>query len=716
MNSTQPPSIHEQAMIELTRWLTRTMQYSARHPLSVELAAQTHATLLRALRERSPLEVGVLRDKLTIGPTPARNPALLTRLAPHLHERGVLVLRFIEGVAVPELAALIEVLARPPGETFSTGGVRAMLVDRHVAHVQVDEIAHELSVEDRERIRAEERARELFREMLMRLLSNGVVPAEIGAHIAALADHPDLAVRVIQSEPHVNLAEAVAAFTLILIEEEKRRGEALLEKMGPVLLQLSPASRERVLLGFPSLLGDLRTALAAAFDVLDEGGLARFAFHAVRTHAADLEGTLYALGVIAPHEERRAVCARRLAGMLYDLSLDEADVPGVLQALGEQDVEDAASFASERTALAEAARRILATRAPLHRRGEDELLDARAFAPVALEQLALQTAHDLVIRSARMVDFDRFCERLPQAARSLSGEERAPAIAGILLGLSSVTEPRWAELAVKSLTQITRSGVSASAVRAAERLAGTGEDATIDHVVTLARLVGAHNAEPVLDLLERATSRKMRRALIDVLASTGEDLLPSVQTRMQSSQWFVTRNMIILHTRLGGDPRELAPLAEHPHAQVRVEVVRALRANPRDPAACAIVVGRLSDAAPEVAQAAIASLATMELPDSVVGALERLAADEARSDEARRAAVQVLGGCRSDLAPDALVRLLQPQGLLERASTTALREEAARSLRSCPAPTAQARFDEALRSPAWRVRKVCERALGRAES
>jgi hypothetical protein len=713
VNSSIPPSIHEQAMIELSRWISRALQYSPHHPLSAQLAIQTHATLTRALRDRSPLEVGVLRDKLMIGATAARNPALTTRLAPYLHERGVLVLRFIEGVSVDELTSLVSVLAMPAGETFSAGGLRALLTDRHVVHVRVDEIAHELSVEDRERIRKEEQMRELFREMLMRLLANGDVPPDIGAHIAELAEHPDLAVRVIQSEPHVNLAEAVAAFAMILMQEEQRRGEALLEKMGPILLHLAPESRERVLLGFPPLVGDFRQALASAFDVLDEAQLARFVLPAVRNHASDLESTLYALGVVAAADARRIETARRLAGLLYDLSLEEKATLEILHSLAAGDA-DATSFTSERAALHEAARRILETRAPLHRKGEDELMDAQAFAPAALERLAFQAAHDLVIRSARMVDFDKFCERLPSAARSLSSEDRAPAIAGILLGLASVTEPRWAELAGKTLTQITRSGVSALAIRAAERLAGRGDDAPMDDVLLLARLVCTHNPEPVLDLLERADSRKLRRALIEILTASGPELLPSVQTRLQSSQWYVTRNMVILHARLGGDARELRPLAEHPHAQVRVEVVRQLRSMAKDPAACEIVAGRLSDRSPDVAQAAIASLATMELPASIVGALESLATDEQRSDDARLAAVQVLGRCRNEVAPEALLRLLQPHGLIERPSTTAIREEAARALRSSPAPSAAARFDEALHSPAWRVRKACERAMGQA--
>lgn len=709
--SLPPPTLQEQAMIELSRWISRALQYSPQHPLCAQLGARTHDALTLALREWTPLEVGVLQDKLTIGKTPTRHPVLLTRLAPYLHERGVLVLRFIDGVGVGEVSALVGLLVLPVAEIFAAGGLRGLLSDQRVAHVQVDEIAHELTIEDKEQIRREEHVRELFREMLMRLLSSGQVPPEIGAHIAELADHPDLAVRVIQSERHVNLAESVAAFTIILLQEEQRCGEALLEKMGPILMQLAPESRDRVLLGLPPLVGEFRQALASALGVLDDAELARFALHSVRTRAADLDATFYALSILAPSEERRAGVGRAIARLLYDLSLDETATHELLRAIA-RPLDDAPSVAPERVELSDAARRILEARAPLHHREDEALIDASAFSPAALDRLALQAAQDVVVRSARMVDFDKFCAALPAAARSLSTDEHAPAVAGLLLGLAAVPGQRWAEVATGTLERIARSGISALALRAAERIAGRGDDAQIDEVVTLSRMLAAHNPEPVVDLLERSDSRKLRRALLDVLAVGGPEILPLVQSRMASSSWFVTRNMIILHARLGGAAAELRAAAEHPHIQVRVEAVRALRAMGRDPVACQIVIGRLSDPASDVAQAALASLATMELTPAAVTALESLAADEARADEARRGAVQVLGGSRNDAAPDALARLIQPRGLIERPSTTALRDDVARALRRCPAPIAATRFEEALRSSAWRVRKACERAAG----
>ncbi|HEX8796080.1 MAG TPA: hypothetical protein VF765_34255, partial [Polyangiaceae bacterium] len=446
---------------------------------------------------------------------------------------------------------------------------------------------------------------------------------------------------------------------------------------------------------------------------LDEVQLAGFVFTSLRSRARDLEPTFYALGLAAPDAELRMAVARQLAGMLYDLSLDERATRELLAILAVRR-DDVVSFSLERAAIAGAASRILSTRVPLHRHGEDELVDANAFSPVALERLALDAARDVVTRSSRMVDFDKFCASLNAATRTLAGTERSPAIAGILMGLAQVQEPHWKKLAAETLARVARSGVSAAALQAAERLASAGQapgEEHVEEVIALSSIIVPYNAEPVLDLLERSSSRKLRRTLIDVLAAAGGDILPSVRSRLGSSQWFVTRNMIILHTRLGGRPEDLLALAEHPHVQVRIEVLRALRASGRDPVAWQIVLARLDDRAHEVAQAATGTVAVMDPPASAVPALEQIAGDDSRHADMRRAVVRVLGRSREDAAAEALLRLLEPRGLMESASASAVRDDAARALHRSSAPAAPALFEQGLASTVRRVRKACERAL-----
>ncbi|MGH7295183.1 MAG: hypothetical protein ACRELB_09630, partial [Polyangiaceae bacterium] len=373
--------------------------------------------------------------------------------------------------------------------------------------------------------------------------------------------------------------------------------------------------------------------------------------------------------------------------------------------------DDAVSFAAERALITGAAIRIRKARLPLHRHGEDELVDATAFGPDALERLELQVARDVVLRASRMVDFDRFCASLGTAAQALSAGDRAPGVAGILLGLARVEEPRWRAVAQETLGKLARSGVSAAAVRAVEApLRGAGDE-HIEDVVALCTVLAERNPEPVLDLLERSESRKLRRTLIDVVAAGGGPrVLQSVRSRLGSSQWYVTRNMVIVHARLGGNPEDLRAFAEHPNAQVRVEVLRALRAAPNDPVAVELVVARLGDRAPEVAVAARATLAGMDLPAERIDGLRRSAADDSCDLESRRSIVAALGRSRLDAAADALVHLLQPHGLVDSAGAGALRDDAARALRHSPAPSASSLFEEALRSTVRRVRKACERA------
>ena len=78
-------SIEEQALVEMTHWLRRVMQYSAAHPACAALGEKAHLALTRALMVASPLTVGILKDDIMLGESRASHPVLRTRLAPHLH-------------------------------------------------------------------------------------------------------------------------------------------------------------------------------------------------------------------------------------------------------------------------------------------------------------------------------------------------------------------------------------------------------------------------------------------------------------------------------------------------------------------------------------------------------------------------------------------------------------------------------------------------------
>jgi HEAT repeat protein len=93
-----------------------------------------------------------------------------------------------------------------------------------------------------------------------------------------------------------------------------------------------------------------------------------------------------------------------------------------------------------------------------------------------------------------------------------------------------------------------------------------------------------------------------------------------------------------------------------------------------------------------------------------IAELERVAADDAQSADTRRKAIEALGQSTLEAAAASLYRLLQPRGLIEIGSASALRDLAAVALKRSRSPAAAAYFEQGLQSTAWRVRKACARA------
>jgi HEAT repeat protein len=212
----------------------------------------------------------------------------------------------------------------------------------------------------------------------------------------------------------------------------------------------------------------------------------------------------------------------------------------------------------------------------------------------------------------------------------------------------------------------------------------------------------------VLDRLDISESRKFRRIMLDALSSSTADLLPFIRPRLRSSKWYVVRNAVLLAGRVGGSGGDLVPIATHPHEQVRREIVRVLR-NMRDEAAMDIVALYLTDSSPEIAAQAPSLLRGELLGPSAIARLETFAGDEQKGEDLRRRVVLALGRSPRDEAAAALFRILQPKGFVDLGSG-AIRDLAASTLRHSPAPSARGYFEQGLRSPAWRVRKACERA------
>src|SRR4051812_47776262 len=113
----------ETVLVDLTHWLTRVMQYSAHHPACERLGEKVLASIGRALRETSPVSFGVLKEGITLGGGASlSHPSVGHRLARHLHERGVLAVRFLDGIQLSQLTRFMDVLLLPVQTIFDRGG------------------------------------------------------------------------------------------------------------------------------------------------------------------------------------------------------------------------------------------------------------------------------------------------------------------------------------------------------------------------------------------------------------------------------------------------------------------------------------------------------------------------------------------------------------------------------------------------------------------
>jgi hypothetical protein len=608
----------------------------------------------------------------------------------------VLVVRFVAGVSLADLLRFMDVVTLPVDTIFDREGLAQLLVDAGVTRIQIEEIEHDISVEDREAQARRRNLRSLFEEILKRLLAERALGVDIGRNVLELLDHPEVAVVVLEDDP-LGVCDAVAALCLMVRDEQAQTGADLFPKLRAILLALSPAADERVLLGFPSLVGHFRDALAWAIRELPPDDVALIAFPSFCRRAEELDVVFYALAALLPHEGTRRSALRRVGLHLYDLGADDA-VAGELLAALARTPDEFDSFSWDRECLAPHAVAALARRD--RARGSIRPSSIPAAAPLDERRVIAE----VVMMSGRTRRFDRLCAKLPAAAAAFAGHDSTAAVLGAMDGLQAVVREDWRELAGRTLRELSTNTIVAKLIPDVER-----EGAEVEGVVATLRLLVGVRPDAMLEYLNICQHRKIRRMLLEELPRAGASLLPLLRANLHHPNWFVVRNAVILLARVGGTVADLAPIAGHPNEKVRLEIARLLRTLPADSTSADIAAKYFGDAAPEVRIQARGLVRGELLGPTGIQALERIASDESQSDDDRRAATTLLGRCPADAAAVALFGLLQPKGLIDRGSA---RDYAAVALRASPAPTAAALFDEGLKSPAWRVRKACERAAG----
>jgi hypothetical protein len=676
------------------------------------MADKALASITEALAASSPLVVGVVKDDVLIDGISSMHPAIRGRVGPNLHERGVMVLRILRGVTSEELAALVEILQLSPQAVFERGGVTRLAVDAGLARVQLDELAHDVTAEERDAQRRRTRLRSLFKEVLLDLLGRRVVDARTAEQLVELLEHPEIAVAVLEAEP-AGLAEAAAGLALMARQEEKQSGLPLADKVRTVLLALSPRARDRVLVGLPTLVDEFRAALKWAFDGLSDREVATMVAPSLRAHANDLDVTLYALSAAVPGTGRRLSALYWVGGQFFDWPADDSGCTEALATLA-RPVDEHVSFYSERTALRSAAERALAASERLA--GILPPVSPNG-APYASEPPSpppgfdgRQSVAEVIRIATRTRSFEAFCEGLPVAAGTLLADGSNAGVLGILSGLALVPADAR-EAAAKAAARVAEQSAPGLLDHFEAESARPESGALGDDIGPVVRVIAEAAPGAVLDRLDTSTNRRMRRILLDALSRRGGSLVGLVRPRLADPRWYVVRNAVVLVGRSGGDVGDLASAHDHPDERVRLEVVRALRVMPPSSDGMTLAVRMLADPSAEVSRGAGLLLRGDLLDADTIAELERVIADDARLDDVRLAGIEALGRSTRDEAAEALFQLMHPVGLIESSAAGHVRDQAALALHGCPAQAAGERFARGLASSVRRVRRACERAV-----
>lgn len=693
-------------LVELAQWLARAQQYSTSHPACAHLGERTHAALTRSLAIESPLTLTVTKDTLSVNEAPIAHPAPKARIGSRLHERGIVGVRFASGVTLSELRSLVELLVLPVSTTFDRGGLKKLILEHGIARVTVEELAHDISAEEREGARRRHLLRAFFTDSLRALIVQRGFHGLLGEQLLELLDRPDVAVVILEEDPTA-ICESFAGLCLMVRNEQERTGDLdLSSKLRTIYARLSAASHGRITIGLPSLVAEFRQALSWFIDGLPDEELARTSLPAFRSHASELEVVFYALAVAIPHNGRRISVLRRVAMHLYDLPADDAADSDLLALLA-RPAPEYDSYRRERDVLSADAARALAMRTTFEYTGDGDLSAVmRNEAPPAPFDPG-RVMMDIVKMASRTRRFDQLCTKIPHVSATLARAGSTDAVVGLLRGLQTVQKPEVKELATKALRASMTGPVAAQLFADLEATSASVEGPALEELSHTLRLLVALNPQAALEHLEQSESRKIRRLLMEVLASIGPPLLPLVRVKLESQQWFVVRNAIALLPRLGATSRDVMRVARHPEERVRIEIVRVLRALPLDETGMDIICDFLTDKSADVRHHAGVMIRGELLTQHSIPQLERVAADESHPEPVRRRCVEALGKSPLDAAATALYALLQPRGLIELGT---IRDLAAVVLRTSPAPAARAYFDEGLKSPVWRVRKACERA------
>ncbi|HTS88324.1 MAG TPA: HEAT repeat domain-containing protein [Gemmatimonadales bacterium] len=584
--------------------------YPPKHPLLVSAIDAVVSHLRVVLVNRPFLLLGIARNQLLVEglATDPDNP-VLRDLAGKLHRHQLGALKITPGVTAEEFGDVLQVLSadartNPVGQSL-------LDYDTRWEHVRLLPPAYErLELAEEQRLGEQARGESLAGRLWIGLAA--VALAKEGA--PELHSDPRAVARALnQRMRDPDEAKRVIDYLLGLSRELRLSAGAeaavLKERLGQLLNYLTPETlRDLATLGAD--LAQRRRLVMDAAMVLPAGAVLTL-LRAVSDSSAQAipQAMVRLLSKLAFQADKGAQSVREEA----DLAMREA----VRQLVDKWSLEDPNPMPYTR----------VLERLSRHPSGPPTSNDEHPAEALRLVQISLETdtvgdtvwgALDELVREGHATDVLRMVED--------------PGVA------EDIQEHFWAHLATPANMRIL--------------LDNEPRDTPV--VELLLDRMGMAAAEPMLESLEVADNRAMRRRLLTRLGRLGPAIGPMLIERLPNSPWFVQRNLLALLGSLQEIPADFSPAsyAENDDARVRREAIKLMLRIPgqRDDA----ILAALGD--DDDGNVRIGLSAALEgCPTAAVPRLMVLLNDRRLSHEIRSLAIRTLGSIRSPATRDWLV-------------------------------------------------------------
>ncbi len=603
-------------LVEFSIVLHKRAMYPVGHPHLQESTARFVGRLESLLAARDSLAIGVARHQLIVAGT-ATDPrnALLSDLARRLHRHRIATVRFDRDVSLSEIDDLLVSLASDPQGEAGPFGLRPGAGGSWTRlRIQPPELSRMFLQDDEPDARAETPADALWLGLANLALSSDGEGTEA-------AEDPLLVARAIDAQPEQTAYDRVVLDYLGQIADEMsgRQGAwepRIRERVSRLVTSLKPETLRRVLEAGADNAERRHFALTSA-EVFAADAVIEVVEAAAATTGQTISHQLLRLlnkfaryAETGPEENRaeaESTLRRNVAHLISGWNLEDPN-PGAYTAV------------------------------------LDGMVRQAPGAPAAADEAQLGCEPELVLQLA--LEANCGGPRVDAALESLIERRRVSALVELLRSApahaKSTADALWGHLATPARLRTQLAEERPDFLAAEGLVARLGRSAT----------------EPLLDLLERASTSSVRGRTLRLLVSLGPSVAPAAAARLKDAPWYVQRNLLVLIRMLRTWPPDFSAVsyARHADPRLRREAYKLLLEFPQHRAS-AILHG-LEDTSPDVVTLVLRA-AVEDCPREALRTVERITEDWRRPGEQRALAVRALA---RGSGPQALGRLVHLSG------------------------------------------------------